>query len=169
MPPKEEHPPLLSAGFHEKTLKELYQLCVVPFEQKSKSRKKIMDGLEKVIQDLLAAKIEAKIWIDGSFVSQKIDPSDVDILAEISGEFYDGTTPEQRRLLDALNDNVYKNSLGVDSRAWSFYDDRSHAEYWNSQWWRGYWINFFGFCRSDGLNQYETKGMALLVLPGCDQ
>jgi len=169
VPPKEEYPPLLPLGFHEKTLKELHELCVSPFDSKSKTRKIIMQGLEIVVADMLAAKIEAKIWVDGSFVSEKIDPGDVDILAELRGEFYDVTTPEQRRLLDALNGNIHKDSLRVDSRAWSFYDDSSHPDYWNSVWWRGYWLNYFGFYRNDGPNSYETKGIALLILPGCDQ
>lgn len=163
VPHKEEYPPLLPLGFHEKTLKELHALCVAPFNGRSSTRTLIMQGLETVVTELLAAKIEAKIWVDGSFVSQKIDPLDVDILVELQGGFYDVTTPEQRMLLDALNQNVHKDSLKVDSRAWSFYDNE------DSLWYKSFWLSFFGFYRVDGPNSFDTKGMAVLVLPGCDQ
>ena len=116
VPAKEEYQSLLPLGFHEKTLRELNELCVVPFESKSTTRKNIMQGLMKVVADLVAAKIEAKIWVDGSFVSHKINPGDVDILVELQGVFYDTTTPEQRKILEAIDSNAYKESLGVDSR-----------------------------------------------------
>ena len=163
VPQNEEYPPLLPLGFHEKTLKELRALCVDPFNGRSSTRTLIMQGLETVVTELLDAKIEAKIWVDGSFVSQKINPGDVDILVELRGEFYDITTSEQRKILDAYDANDYKESLKVDSRSFKFYDDQ------HSVWYRGFWLTFFGFYRIDGPNSHDTKGMALLTLPGCDQ
>lgn len=168
MPIKEEYEPLLPLGFHEKTLKELRALCVAPFS-KSSTRNLIMQGVETVAKEMLAATIEAKIWIDGSFVSEKIDPSDVDILVEIRGEFYESANVDQRKIIDALDENLYKAGLRVDSRSWKFYDDKTHPDYWDSVWWQSFWLKHFGFYRDDGPNSYETKGIALLILPGCDQ
>lgn len=92
-----------------------------------------------------------------------MDPRDVDILVELQGEFYDTTTPEQRKLLEAIEANAYKESLKVDSRSFNFYDDQ------DSVWLRSFWVNFFGYYRLDGPNSFDTKGMALLILPDCDQ
>lgn len=128
-----------------------------------------MDGLTKVVTELLELGIEAKIWIDGSFATQKNDPSDVDILVEVSGEFYDAATAQQRQLLDGLNDNIYKKTLKVDSRTWNVFDDKGHPDYWDSIWMQAYWLKVFGFYRDDGPNVHETKGIPILTLPGCDK
>lgn len=155
-------------GFHEKTLKELHELCVSPFEGSS-SRSFIMQGLETVALEILAAKIEAKIWVDGSFMSVKLNPGDVDILVEVRGEFYDTASPKQVKILDDHDLNVYKEKLKVDSRSWKFYPDKDHPSYWDSQWQYSFWIKHFGYYRDDGRNLYDTKGMALLKIPGCEK
>lgn len=144
-------------------------MCVAPFKGRSTTRDIIIQGLETVVTEMLAAKIEGKIWIDGSFLSEKIDPSDVDILAELRGEFYESATIDQRQIMDAIDQNIHKAGLRVDSRSWKFYDDKGHADYWDSVWWQGFWLKHFGFYRDDGPNSYMTKGIALLILPGCDQ
>lgn len=169
MPHKEEYPALLPLGFHEKTLKELHALCVAPFAERSFTRSLIMQGLEIVAQNMLNAKIEAKLWVDGSFLTKKLDPSDVDILVELRGEYYDSASSDQIQLLEALDANAYKDKLRVDSRTWKFYEDEGHPDYWGSRWWQAYWLKFFGFYSDDGPNSYETKGMALLIFPGCDK
>ena len=55
-----------------------------------------MDGLEAVIKKLSMAKIECEIWVDGSFLTKKIDPFDSDILVAIQGQFYDSATLPQQ-------------------------------------------------------------------------
>jgi uncharacterized protein DUF6932 len=103
-----------------------------------------------------------QIWVDGSFVSTKVDPTDVDILLEVHGAFYDQATDEQKAIIAWVDSNL-KTSHKVDSRAWNFYD-RDNPEHWSSVWWRGYFLKLFGFYRDDGPNMLETKGMALIVL-----
>ena len=100
---KPEWPPLLERGFHPMTLGGLRQLCVTPFSL-SKTRPAIMAGLEQLTEDVAGYGIAADLWIDGSFVTEKLDPEDADVVFCVRAELYDNGTPSQRQILDALND-----------------------------------------------------------------
>lgn len=82
MTDKEEFPPLLEPGFHVTTLADLRSGCVTAFPL-SKSRAQIMDGLEKFVDMLRSEGIVGDLWIDGSFMTQKLDPEDVDIVLSV--------------------------------------------------------------------------------------
>ena len=48
-----------------------------------------MDNLEKIVKRLAQEGIVGEIWVDGSFVTDKINPLDVDILVMVDGDFFD--------------------------------------------------------------------------------
>lgn len=102
---KPEYPPLLKLGFHPTTVADLRKMCVDAFPLSAK-RPVIMDNLEKIIDDLSMHKIEGEVWVDGSFLTEKIEPEDSDILLYVSGEFYDNSTPEQRNQVDFVSSNL---------------------------------------------------------------
>ncbi len=102
---KVEYPPLLTVGFHVMTVKEVRTLCVESFPL-SKTRDGIMTKLETIIDTLGKEKIEADVWADGSFLTEKIDPEDSDILLHVQGDYYDNATPEQRKVIDWVNSNL---------------------------------------------------------------
>lgn len=79
---KVEFPPLLSAGFHEMLLPALRQLCVDGFPL-STTRAGLMGGIEAICASLSTALIPASVWINGSFMTQKIDPNDVDLAVKM--------------------------------------------------------------------------------------
>ena len=151
----QEYPPLLPAGFHPMSLEQIRELCIVPFEGMSSTRSPIMFGLVAVIGRLEYTEVKGEIWIDGSFITQKIDPSDVDILLHIKAEFYDNASTEQRDAIDWVNSNL-KITHRCDSYVWM--EDEHNPE---NEWWRAYWIRQFGFSRDAA----DLKGMALYVLP----
>lgn len=126
-----------------------------------------MDGLEIVVKRLVSAGILGEIWVDGSFVTEKIDPSDVDLLLMVDGQFFDNATQEQQEIMKWVQANL-KGSHLCDSNLWVSYD-RNHPDYWTSEWFRAFWLKLFGFYSDDGPNAYETKGMVRLVLPACIQ
>lgn len=168
MPHKQEYPPLLEAGFHVKTLAELRALCVDPFKDRgSTTREEIMAGLEILVKRLISCGVVGEIWVDGSFVTDKIEPEDVDILLMVKGEFFDKANQEQLEAMKWVQANL-KASHRCDSHLWVSYDP-SHPDYGVGKWWEWYWGKLFGFYRDDGPNSYEMKGMALLKVPGCIQ
>ncbi len=65
-----------------------------------------MTKLETIIDTLGKEKIEADVWADGSFLTEKIDPEDSDILLHVQGDYYDNATPEQRKVIDWVNSNL---------------------------------------------------------------
>jgi hypothetical protein len=58
-----------------------------------------MQGLETLMDVLRNGNVYAEIWIDGSFITKKLDPNDVDILICASAETYENFAPI-RALLD---------------------------------------------------------------------
>ena len=52
----------------------------------SETRNRIFDGLGRYLNDCQTHGISGRIWIDGSFVTGKNDPGDVDVISLVSAE-----------------------------------------------------------------------------------
>lgn len=137
---------------------EIRHICVEAFPLSS-TRAAIMDHLDEIIGRLDGTKTVGDLWINGSFLTQKIDPSDVDVLLRLDASFYDGLSTEHRAPIDWLNTN-----LRGSHRCHSFVIlgwPESHSSYWAGEYMYAYWLKQFGFSRSD-----ERKGIALVRLIG---
>lgn len=140
------------------SMAELREGCVSRFPL-STTRQRIMAGLETVLVRLNGAKIERDVWIDGSFLTQKIDPEDVDFVLRISGGMCDHCSAEQSEALNWLGSEAPR----VDHRCHGFvffeYPE-GQPNYGQGQWMRAYWIRQFGFSRG-----HDMKGMVVIKLP----
>jgi hypothetical protein len=76
---KPEFPPLLAAGFYTRTMEELRKMCVEPYPS-SQRRPEIMAGLESIHLRLIGLSITGELWVDGSFLTKKEEPDDVDVV-----------------------------------------------------------------------------------------
>src|SRR6266404_1591008 len=114
---KPEYAPLLPIGRHALSLTELRALCVDPFPL-SASRPRIMAGLEAVVQELNSVGIVGELWVDGSFLTEKVDPEDVDASLRITSELWDNTSTEQRQTLEWLASADLKTSYACDLYLW---------------------------------------------------
>lgn len=65
-----------------------------------------MAGFEAVFERALAVGIEGETWIDGSFLTKKIDPGDIDFIFLMDARFYESGTEEQYDFIEWLIDNV---------------------------------------------------------------
>jgi hypothetical protein len=152
-----EYAPLLPAGFHEMTLIDLYVLCVNSQRfSDSMSRNRIMARLERAIQSLIANSIPGEVWVNGSFLTEKIDPEDVDVSIRVDGDFYDMATAQQRQILRWITEIADSEKIdGYLHLEWPV-GHPHHAigvenyEYWKKQW---------GISRSG-----VAKGIAVLKL-----
>src|SRR5579883_3612246 len=90
-----EFPPLWSPGFHPASPEEVQSRCVDGFEL-STSRKRLMESFRVVLGCLTAVDISCEIWLDGSFTTEKIDPSDIDFIAVVDSRLYDNGSVELR-------------------------------------------------------------------------
>lgn len=158
---KLEFPPLLPAGLHPKSLAEVRGLCVNAFPL-STTRAAIMADLEKAVQRLVAVRIRADVWVDGSFLTEKINADDVDIVVCAQGAVYDGGSAEQREALDWVKSNLkYSQGMLCDSYVFYTYPE-SDSLYWVGEMMRAYWMKQYGFNRTEDY----FKGIAVVVLAG---
>jgi hypothetical protein len=155
---KEEFPPLLPAGFHVMDMKELRRICVAQFPH-SLTRPKVMDGLEQVVERLNRSGLPMEAWIDGSFLTQKLNPEDSDIVANVAGAVYDGASSTQKLVIQWLSQAELRKDFLCDNYCFIEYD-RTHSLSGVSEWTRAYWVRQFGFSRG-----VEMKGMAVIKLP----
>ncbi|MGJ5096504.1 DUF6932 family protein [Bradyrhizobium oligotrophicum] len=105
---KFDYPPLLAPGRHFMTLSGIEALCVHPFTgQARKRREKLFYALDELVQELLRVKLPCTAFVDGSFLTEKPDPSDVDVLINIDEDVMKNLSVDQRILIDALNMEPY--------------------------------------------------------------
>lgn len=117
-----------------------------------------MLGLEKVIGDLRTAGIVGELWIDGSFLTQKIDPDDVDVTLRLMSDAYGKMTVEQKSAISSFVDESTKRNFRCHSFVYVEYPP-GHPLYWEGEWRKSYWIRQWGFSRAN-----EMKGIALVSL-----
>lgn len=145
---KPDFPPLFPAGFFETSLEELQIHCVDPFPD-SDRRKALYAGAVVYFQQLSNIGCDLEIWIDGSFVTQKPEPDDIDVVVVMDPAQVDRLSPEKAAALEALADtNTVKTRFGL------------HVFFvaGNSRDGLAYWRGLFGYQR-DGRT---PKGMALI-------
>jgi hypothetical protein len=94
----------LAAGFHKFSIAELDELCVTAFPY-SGVRSDIMAGFKVIHERALTLRIEGEIWIDGSFLTKKIDPQDIDFVFVVDAALYEDGTQEQNEFLEWLISN----------------------------------------------------------------
>jgi hypothetical protein len=96
--------PLLEPGTHLLSIKQVQELCVEKFSLSTK-RKVIYEGFCKIVNQLRELKIPCELIVDGSFLTEEIEPDDIDFAVVVSPEFYDGCTAEQRVLIEWIRDD----------------------------------------------------------------
>ena len=113
---KYDHPPLLAPGRHYMNLQQIEKLCVEGFSGAARaSRERLFYGLEDFVQRYLVARLPCEIFVDGSFLTEKLQPDDVDVAVSIEFCVSQNLTPQQRILIDATNNEDFIG--GVDSTA----------------------------------------------------
>ena len=69
-----------------------------------------MQKLEEVIDAIEHGGIRGDIWLDGSFLTEKLNPDDVDVLLSVTSEEYRAMDDNQRAFFDWFrNTSLYEN------------------------------------------------------------
>lgn len=152
---KKEYPPLLSVGFHDMSLSKLRDLCVASFPN-SKTREPIMDGLEKLSSKIVDKKIIGDLWINGSFLTEKKNPRDSDVVLCIDDTFFQSFTINQKLFLDWFVATDLMPDYLCDSHLHFDYPV-GHQLYDVGDFYRAYWKTQFGFSRGNAF-----KGIPIL-------
>lgn len=113
MPYKEQWPPLLGPGFHVLTLEAFEALTVQRFSG-AVPRRNLYYKVEELVQQFLVAGIPCEFWIDGSFVTEKPEPDDVDIAIKIMDDVTSNLSDNQRHLVYEISGkDVYIQGLDI--------------------------------------------------------
>ncbi|HEC65976.1 MAG TPA: hypothetical protein ENI23_11845 [bacterium] len=155
---KYEFPPLLPDGIHEMTLEKLQDLCVTSFPL-SKTRESTMLDIEELCNALSSNKLEAEVWVDGSFLTGKIDPMDSDIAVRLDGVAYESATKKQKQIVDKVKQKGFSNNSKCDSYVFFEYH-KNDFRFSIGEGMRDYWIKQYGRSRSQ-----EMKGIAVIRTP----
>lgn len=150
MPDKLSFSGLLPAGFHIKTLEEVKILCVENFPS-STTRPAIFNSfVENFIEPIRKMGFMCDIWVDGSFITEKEDPEDVDVVIE-----FDVNKPHQMEkfyyIKAAMCNPEFKHDCLCDVYAVATNNQPNVA----------YWMGQFGFNRDR-----SPKGLAVIQING---
>ena len=114
-----------------------------------------MGNLERVIAEINKQGIAGDIWIDGSFLTEKLNPDDVDIAFIVSTTVFHNLSTSQRRFFEQFSGTSLYDLYKIDNYGivLDHGDPRSH-------WLYSYWLRQFGFSRAD-----EMKGILKIAVP----
>lgn len=160
MPSKQEFPPIWPGGFYPMTLPEIWVRCVNDFPL-STTRRGIMTGFEAVLTRLSNAGIPATVWLDGSFLTRKIDPEDVDIVSFVAADILNALTREQDEILDWYLDKSLWHTHHCDAYLAPDYSE-GHPLHSETVRLFDYWQGWFGRSRAK-----EPKGIVTVTVVDC--
>lgn len=147
---------MFPAGFHTLSLDDIEQACVDLFPL-STTRQVIMNGLRTFVQRLVNDGVKGQLWIDGSFLTEKIDPKDVDVLLRYDGAAFNAGPQSLRDTVRWVIANQ-KHTLLCDSYVLMEYPV-GHALHTEGVWWYSYWHRQYGFSR-----EVDPKGIVVIDL-----
>lgn len=95
---------------------------------------------EEAVQEFNRAGIPCEFWLDGSFVTRKVDPKDVDVAIKIDVDVSDRLSDAQMALIERANSEDFLH--GIDSYVFVSYPRDHHLfssaaherETWAEQW-----------------------------------
>lgn len=101
-------------------------MCVEAYPN-SQLRSEIMTGLESIYSRLIGLNITGEMWVDGSFLTQKEEPDDVDVVVFVPSVFFDAGSSRQQEFLNWLGDakSQVKALFSCHSDSVAEYDSRS--------------------------------------------
>ena len=144
-----EYPALLKAGMHNMTLSELKSVFVDPFENVER-RAALLDRFEVFVSRLNDVSINMEVWIDGSFVTIKDYPGDIDLVVVCNQNEVNGLSVDKKLILDELFIDQKTTKLRYECDAYFILDNINDKSYW-----RG----LFGFDRNE-----KPKGIARIMV-----
>ena len=85
--PYSDFPGLLPLGVHDVTIEQLRSRCVTNFPV-SVNRPRIFEGFLKIVRRLLDQEVAGNLVVDGRFLTEEIEPKDIDFALCVSPELY---------------------------------------------------------------------------------
>lgn len=136
---KPEFDPLLPPGFHDIDIQNLDNIFVNNFTN-SDRRRHLVNQLRIFLNELLQVKASFEIWLDGSFLTLKDEPDDIDLLIVYDKNQLNSLTDYEKKILNSLfNRPTSKIRYDLDILICPNNDENN----------RSYWRGWFGFTRNE--------------------
>lgn len=113
-----------------------------------------MLGLTAVIDLIQRGRMRGKIWIDGSFVTEKLNPDDADLILVIEESVRRQMDQQQIDFIQMFSETSFYDQYKCDNYV-LVKDGSIESEYIYA-----YWLRQFGFSRGD-----QMKGLAVISVP----
>jgi len=147
---KQDFPALLLPGMHTLTLPGIHALAVAPFPEDAR-RTGLYNNLLKWTGALTACGLSGTLWLDGSFLTEKPGPSDIDcVLWRPYWLSPTNATPHNEEQVRRLLDRPTAKGL-FDLDLYVEVPDQEKLIHRQA-----YWRGFFGFCH----DRATAKGLA---------
>lgn len=135
---------LIEAGLHECDMGEFCEIFINDFVT-SQSRTIIFQSLKKFLENIIAKYDLYEVWIDGSYVTNKVNPNDVDIVLFFELNDFIMIGQEWNNIRNVAYLDAYF-SCAVNQNSLSQLSPPDINTITNK---RNYWKGQFGFDRSD--------------------
>lgn len=100
--PKPEFPPLFPPGLHVLSEGDLFALTVGRFKTSAR-RPALWQSLMRFCEELRDEGIlPCRIWLNGSFLTEKIEPDDIDLILDMDGAVFDKLSPSGSAFVASL-------------------------------------------------------------------
>jgi hypothetical protein len=126
------------------TMSELKAKFVDEFTR-SDRRPMLWNNFIWLTNELQTRNLRCKLWLDGSFVTKKIDPTDIDIIVECDVGHLPSLNLDQRSFLKRLTDHEFKNAPRFLHTFFIPAAPLGHMEWAKCQEIKNNWINDFGY------------------------
>lgn len=145
-----DFPPLLDPGFHDLDLKQVEDLCVTAFGNNDR-RKRVWERFNVFLDQLRSTGIDYELWLDGSFLTEKSEPGDIDVAVLANPAKVNSLPVNHRATLERIFIDSHVTKLRYLTHAFFVLADDQSG--------RAYWSRWFGHDRSG-----TPKGIVKLSL-----
>jgi len=140
---------------------EIQTLCVQSFPL-SKTRNEIMHGFRRIVEDLERLQIPSDIVVDGSFLTQEIDPDDIDFAVVVSPAIFESCDPNQTGYLEWIRDEFSIKSTHLCDCYLCVEYPNNHPEYFDGIQNRKWWVTLY----AESVVYKRKRGVAIVRVAG---
>lgn len=149
---KPDFPALFAPGIHQENLSSIESVAVLPFSADVR-RSLLFNQFDAWIKELRAINLSARIWIDGSFLTEKPSPDDIDCVLWIPRFTVEPTKESYQKLGMLFDKTAAKINFNID-----LYVELPHPNELVHR--EAYWKGFFGYCH----DRVTAKGFVELTI-----
>ncbi|KAF0250043.1 MAG: hypothetical protein FD167_554 [bacterium] len=138
---KTEYPSIIPIGITKMRLDEFEEWVKTSFKD-SEYRQNLLNYFKEVIKKIQVFRFSFEVWVDGSYLTEKPEPDDIDLLIIIS-----------RRLVNKLSqdrqDELYNKYFSIEGKSniKHLYKCDINFMYKEDEKRRTFWLDLFGYSR----------------------